>query len=88
MEKLAADQTWHLFDPADTPTLIGAYGAPFGEAYEAYVASGVHVAAIPARRLWEYVCDAQTESGTPFILYQDNVNRKPNLSSDLPTAIH
>ena len=81
MEKLGADENWHLFDPADTPTLIGAYGSQFSEAYNAYVAAGAYVATIPARRLWEYVCDAQTESGTPFTLYQDNINSKPNFSS-------
>ena len=74
MERLVTDSDWHLFDPADTPALITAYGSEFAEAYNAYELSGVSTAKLPAKRLWEYICDAQTESGSPFILYQDNVN--------------
>ena len=81
MQKLAGGRDWYLFDPSDVPTLIGAYGTQFTDAYEAYVRSGVYTAKINTVRIWEFICNAQTESGSPFLLYQDNIN---SMFSDSP----
>ncbi|KAI0746105.1 ribonucleotide reductase [Earliella scabrosa] len=94
MQKLAGGRDWYLFDPSDVPTLIGAYGTQFTDAYEAYVRSGVYTAKINSVRIWEFICNAQTESGSPFLLYQDNINTRNNqqhlgtiVSSNLCTEI-
>ena len=36
------------------------------------------VKTIPARKLWFAILDAQMETGTPYLLYKDSVNRKSN----------
>ena len=80
MERLRSNGQWYLFDPADTPNLHLRYGEDFEDAYNAYILTGRFVGKILASQLWEYICDAQTESGTPFILYHDNVNREQSFS--------
>ncbi len=75
MAKLEDNGIWHLFDPVDVPRLQSTFGAEFVAAYKGYVNSGIAMSSIPATQLWEYICDAQVETGAPFLLYHDNVNR-------------
>ena len=74
MEKLNAEADWYLFDPLDAPLLANLHGDQFSRAYEEYVRTVKTSVRVPAVELWKSVCDSQVESGTPFCMYQDNVN--------------
>lgn len=76
MSQLQDDGVWHLFDPVDVPRLQATFGAEFDDAYRGYIEAGVAVSSIRATELWRCICDAQVESGTPFLMYHDNVNRR------------
>ena len=81
MEKLNANADWYLFDPVDVPKLNTSYGDEFSVAYEEYVRTVKPVVCLPAIDLWRTVSDAQVESGTPFCMYQDNINSEQQLLS-------
>ena len=77
MRKLRDNADWVLFDPADVPDLNDVYGDQFAEVYERYLDTATPVAKIPAYDLWRSICGAQVETGSPFLMYQDNINREP-----------
>lgn len=74
MKRLAANETWSLFDPADVRGLTDLVGDAFVSAYEEFERTGVAMASLPARMLWDIVSGALRESGTPFLMYSDNIN--------------
>jgi ribonucleoside-diphosphate reductase alpha chain len=57
---------------------VDAYGDEFDALYEGAEADGKGRETINARALWNAVLDAQVETGTPYLLYKDSVNRKSN----------
>ena len=94
MERLEADLDWSLFDPVDVPELSNRTGDAFAQAYATFERERHPVTTFPAKHLWAAICDAQRESGTPFLCYSDNVNRAycfismptVSLSNALPVA--
>ena len=76
MTALSTGADWYLFDPAAVPALVTAVGEDFSTLYSASVDAGLAIKRIPAAQLWQSVCDSQTEAGSPFILFQDNINRE------------
>ena len=81
MQKLRDNADWYLFDPADAPDLNSTYGEQFAETYEQCMQTVKCVGKIRTNDLWRSICEAQTETGAPFIMYQDNVNRTPRPAS-------
>lgn len=77
MQRLESDGDWSLFDPADVIGLTGLVGDAFVAAYETYEHSGIATAFMPARVLWDVITGAQRESGSPFIMFSDNINSTP-----------
>ena len=75
MRRLESGGTWSLFDPYDVPSLPGLAGDAFCRAYEESERRGLATIQFPASNLWGAICDAQRESGTPFLCYADNINR-------------
>jgi ribonucleoside-diphosphate reductase subunit M1 len=78
MEKVKQDADWHLFCPHKCPGLADCYGSEFTKLYNKYVFEGKAIKVIKARALWFKVLDSQMETGTPYLLYKDAVNRKSN----------
>ncbi len=76
MQRLLQKETWSLFDPREVPLLLTTAGAAFTTAYEEYERSVVPLERVPSCNLWNVVCCAQQETGTPFLMYQDNINGK------------
>ena len=76
MSSLNSGGDWYLFDPVDVPALAALHGEQFTAAYESCVRTGLATTKVSSAQLWNTICDAQTESGTPFIMFQDNVNSK------------
>jgi ribonucleotide reductase alpha subunit len=72
------DGKWSLFCPHECPGLSDIYGQNFKNLYEKYEAEGKARKTVLARDLWFSILDAQMETGTPYILYKDAVNKKTN----------
>jgi ribonucleoside-diphosphate reductase alpha subunit len=78
MEKVEADQEWHLMCPHECPGLPDVYGEEFNELYRMYVAQGRFRKVVKARAVWDAMLKSQIETGTPYMGYKDSVNRKSN----------
>ena len=78
MERIKSDGDWTLMCPDECPGLSDVVGDDFKELYQKYEREGKGRRVMKARSLWFQVLDAQMETGTPYLLYKDHVNRKCN----------
>ncbi|QLL32336.1 hypothetical protein HG536_0C05050 [Torulaspora globosa] len=78
MKRVQANGEWTLFSPSEAPGLADVYGDEFEALYERYVAEGRGRKTIKAQKLWYAILEAQTETGTPFVIYKDACNNKSN----------
>ena len=82
-----------IFDPKDTPELIGKFGAEFIQLYKMYEAkSSVRKKTVKARDLWEKMFKERSETGNIYLYHEENVNETTMLnryigSSNLCTEI-
>ena len=78
MQKVEADEDWHLMCPNECPGLPDVYGEEFNELYRMYVAQGRFKRVVKARQVWDSILRSQIETGTPYMCYKDSVNTKSN----------
>lgn len=78
MERVKAGEDWTLMCPDECPGLSDVYGDAFNTLYTYYENVGKGRKTMKARDLWFQILDAQMETGTPYLLYKDAVNRKCN----------
>ncbi len=78
MRRVEEDGQWSLFCPNEAPNLHDTYGGEFEALYHKYEEEGKARKVMKARDLWTKILDAQTETGTPYILYKDAANKKSN----------
>ena len=78
MQKVETDDYWALFCPHKCPGLADCYGEKFNLLYEQYVRAGMANKIVKARDLWFKILDSQMETGTPYLLYKDEANKKSN----------
>lgn len=78
MKRVEENGEWTLFSPSEAPGLSDVYAEEFEELYERYVSEGRGRKTIKAQKLWYAILEAQTETGTPFMLYKDACNTKSN----------
>ena len=78
MKRVKENGKWSLMCPNESPGLCDTYGDEFETLYTKYEAEGKYRKQINAQELWFHILDAQTETGNPFMLYKDHVNRKSN----------
>ncbi|MDZ7612609.1 MAG: ribonucleoside-diphosphate reductase subunit alpha [Flavobacteriaceae bacterium] len=78
MKRVEEDKNWTLMCPNECPHLFDNYGEKFDELYLKYENAGKGRKTIKARELWEKILESQIETGTPYMLYKDSVNRKSN----------
>ena len=78
MKRVQEDEDWTLMCPNECPHLFDTYGEEFEKLYEGYEKVGKGRKTIKARELWEKILESQIETGTPYMLYKDHVNRKSN----------
>jgi ribonucleoside-diphosphate reductase alpha subunit len=82
MKMVEQDGDWYLMCPnevikAGIPALDECYGGEFEQNYYRAVEMGLGKK-IKAQDLWIKIIEAQTETGTPFMLYKDQANKKSN----------
>ncbi len=78
MKRVEEDKNWTLMCPNECPHLFDNFGEKFEELYIKYENAGKGRKTIKARELWEKILESQIETGTPYMLYKDSVNRKSN----------
>jgi ribonucleoside-diphosphate reductase alpha subunit len=78
MQKVEADEDWHLMCPNECPGLPDVYGEKFNELYRMYVAQGRFKRVLKARQVWDSILRSQIETGTPYMCYKDACNAKSN----------
>ncbi len=78
MKRVQEDANWTLMCPNECPHLFDTYGDEFERLYTGYEQAGKGRKTIKARELWEKILESQIETGTPYMLYKDSVNRKTN----------
>lgn len=78
MKRVEQNGQWTLFSPNEAPGLADVYGDEFEALYEKYENEGRGRSTIKAQKLWYAILEAQTETGTPFMLYKDACNKKTN----------
>ena len=76
MKRVEEDGTWSLMCPDECPGLDECYGDDFEALYMKYEAQGKYKKQVQAREVWEEIIEAQIETGNPYMLYKDNVNKK------------
>lgn len=78
MKQVETDGIWHLMDPKECPGLCDIYGEEYNELYDKYVLEKKYRKIVKAREIWKFVINSQIETGTPFILFKDSINKKSN----------
>ena len=80
MKRLANNERWTLFDPADTPDLCSLYGDEFEKRYLEYEKDeNIAKSSVLAKDLWKKVLMNYFETGMPFLCFKDTANRtNPN----------
>jgi ribonucleoside-diphosphate reductase alpha chain len=80
MRRLEEGKPWTLMCPDVCPGLSDVYGEEFEQLYERYEREGRGNATVSIEELWKKILDAHMETGTPYILYKDTINRTSNQS--------
>jgi ribonucleoside-diphosphate reductase alpha chain len=78
MKRVEASGQWTLMCPNECPGLSDCWGKEFEALYEKYEAEGKGRKSLPAQDVWFAILQAQTETGTPYMLYKDSCNSKSN----------
>ena len=78
MERVSEDGMWSLMCPNECEKLSDTWGSEFEELYKMYESKGKFRKQMKAKTLWEKIINTQIETGSPYILYKDAVNRKSN----------
>lgn len=77
-KRLEQDGMWSFFCPSSSPELIQLYGEEFEKRYIQLEQEQKMVRQMKASELWEKILKSLTESGLPYMLSKDSVNRKSN----------
>ena len=78
MKRVQQDGDWTLMCPDECPGLSDVYGEEFEKLYEKYEAEGKYRKKMKAQQIWLAILKSQIETGTPYLLYKDAVNKKTN----------
>jgi ribonucleoside-diphosphate reductase alpha chain len=75
MRRVEADADWSLFCPNEAPGLAESHSEAFDELYMKYEKiPGKARRVLKAREVWQAILGAQTETGTPYMLFKDAAN--------------
>ena len=78
MSRVENDEDWTLMSEHECPGLSDNYGEEFDKLYTKYEKEMPHLEKIKARNLMSKIIEAQIETGQPYMLYKDAVNKKSN----------
>lgn len=78
MKRTQENGDWCLMCPDECKGLTKTYGEEFERLYLKYEKEGKYKKKIKAQELWFHILSCQCETGVPYMLYKDNVNRQSN----------
>ena len=79
MERVFNDEMWSLFSPQDIPELNDSYGDNYRDLYIAAENNVTQVhSLVRARDIWNLIIKSQIETGMPYLLNKDEINKKSN----------
>ena len=78
MKQVENNSDWYLMSSDECPDLNDTYGEEYEQLYWSYVKNNKYREKVSARKLWSAIMEAQIETGLPYILYKDHINRKSN----------
>lgn len=78
MKCVDKDEDWYLMDPNTSKGLNDVYGDEYETLYNQYVKESKFTKKVKARDLWNKILVSQIETGMPYMLYKDHVNKKSN----------
>lgn len=78
MKRVETDGMWSLMCPNECKGLNDVHSEEFEKLYIEYEEKCMYRKQIKAKELWERIINTQIETGLPYILYKDAVNRKSN----------
>ncbi|OMJ90074.1 hypothetical protein SteCoe_7656 [Stentor coeruleus] len=78
MKRVEKNGDWTLMCPNECPGLSDVWGEEFEELYEKYEHEGKGRKVVKAQAVWAAIIESQSETGTPYMLYKDHVNRYSN----------
>ena len=81
MKRVEADEIWSLMCPDECPGLTSTYGNEFEKLYIKYEEEKRYKRQVKAKDLWFHILTQQIETGIPYMLYKDNINRQSNQSN-------
>jgi len=70
------DVLWSLMCPSECPGLSDAFGESFKTLYEGYEKNGKFRKQVKVRDVWNAILTSQMQSGVPYIVYKDAVNKR------------
>lgn len=81
MKRVAADEDWYLFDPAETPDLVELTGAAFSARYAQYVADAEAgrlrtFGRVRAREQYKQVLVTLQTTSHPWLTWKDTINTR------------
>lgn len=81
MDAFIKDETISIFDPKDTPDLIGKVGKEFETIYNKYLnKSSIRRKTMRARELWQKIFKERSETGNIYMMHEENVNETSMLN--------
>ena len=78
MKQVEIDGDWYLMDPDECRGLTDKYGEEYETLYWKYVEENRFRKKVKAQDIWLKILESQIETGTPYILYKDQANKKSN----------
>lgn len=78
MKRVQNNEMWSLMCPDKCRGLNDVYGNEYEELYTSYEKKGMFDKQVKAQDLWFKILSSQIETGTPYMLYKDSINRKSN----------
>lgn len=78
MKRVQEDSYWSLMCPDMCPGLTTSFGKEFEELYVKYEEEKRYIKQVKAKELFMLILESQIETGMPYMLYKDNVNKKNN----------
>ncbi|CAE7225367.1 RNR1 [Symbiodinium natans] len=84
MQRVKDNENWTLFCPNEAydketgKGLMDVWGDEFEAMYTRFEAEGKGRKTVKAQHLWFRILESQMETGTPYMLYKDQANRKSN----------
>jgi ribonucleoside-diphosphate reductase alpha chain len=78
MKRVQENSDWTLMCPDECKGLSDVYGDKFEKLYTEYEEDGKFRKKVKAQQLWYAILKSQIETGTPYLLYKDSINKKSN----------